>query len=299
MTKNLSDAQKVYLQTALFVGIFAIIGLGWLYWVKVYNSPSNIFYSMLNNSLATNGVTKTVKQEDQQGNIEQTSQAQFGARNLVDTKTTITQPTEAGDTTVVTQTIGTGTDNFMRYVDISVPDTEGAPAKDFSGLTNVWGKQGVAESGQSAFSEMVFGAVLIGNLPADKRQELLDMINQKQIYTVDYAKVETKTEDGRTVIAYPVTINTKAYIELLQRYDEMLGLKLMGQLSAESYEGSQPISVKLVVDKASRNLVKIDYGEARQEKFIGYGIQSDVALPDNPVSQEELQVKLQEVLYGE
>lgn len=277
-----------------------VIGLTWAWWAFVYNSPKHIFQAMLDNSLNTYGVTKSVTQKDQNGTLEQVSQAQFGARNLVDTHTTITQPSEGGDTKVKTQTIGTATDNFLRYSSIEVPASGEAESKDFSSITGTWGKQTVADSQQSAFSEMLFGAVLLGYVPASQRQELMDMINSKNIYSVDYSKVEHKKEDGKSFIVYPVSINTKAYVELLQRYDEMLGLKLMSQLDVSQYEDSPPITVKLHVDKTSRNLLRVEYDDqSRDERLSGYGIQPNLDLPTDTVSQEELQAKLETVLYGQ
>ncbi len=301
MTKNLTDNQKVYLQTGLMVGIVLLLGCTWLWWVKVYTNPHNIFDSMLSNSLNTYGITKTTTEEGQSGKLEQIAQGQFGARNLVQVKATVTQPTETGDAKVTTETIGNGTDNFVRYTDISVPQQKDKPALDFTSLKGTWGKQAAQEGvGNSSFSELLYGAVLFGYLPSNQRNELLGTIHNKDVYTVDYGKLEYKNENNRNIIVYPVQISTHAYVELLKQYDEMLGLKLMSQVSADQYVNAKPISLKLSVDKASRTLTKIDYGEGqRQEALSGYGIRKALDMPKDAIGADELQGKLQGILGGQ
>ncbi len=301
MIKNLTESQKVYLQTGLILLAFVLVGLGWLWWVKVYTSPKVIFNNMLSNSLNTYGVTKTTDQKDDTGELKQISQTQFGARNLVDVKTTITQGTDGGDAVVTTQSVGNGTDNFVRYVDVNVPKQEGKPDIDFTSLKAVWGKQdpqgGIANN---SFTETLYGAVLFGYLPSQQRNELLSFMKDKDIYKVDYSKIEYKNEDGKNVIVYPVEVNTKSYVELLQKYDQILGLELMSQLSADDYANSPPITLSLSVDKVSRYLTRVTYPDgARTENLSGYGIHKDVQLPTESISSTELEGRLQNLLYGQ
>ncbi len=298
MIKNLTDNQKVYLQTGLMVGIVVLLGCTWLWWVKVYTNPRNIFSDMLSNSLNTYGVTKTTTQDDTSGKLTQITQAQFGSQNLVQEKSTITQPTESGDATVTTEAIGNGTDNFVRYVDISVPTQKDKAPLDFSALKGIWGKQPTEPGvGNSSFSEVLYGAVLFGYLPSKERSELLHMINDTDIYNVDYGKLTYKNENGKDVIVYPVQIATQPYVQLLKRYDEMLGLKLMSQVSPDEYANSPAISLSLSIDKTSRTLTKVSYsGGQREEVLSGYGIHKNVTIPTNTISSTELEGKLQSVL---
>jgi len=298
MTKILTENQRVYLQSGLFVLLFLVIGLGWFGWTKIYMSPKNIFNDMLSNSLNTYGVTKTTSQKDDSGQLDQISQTQFGARNLVDVKTTITQPTDGGDAVVTTQAVGNGKENYVRYVNVSVPKQEGKADLDFSSLKGVWGKQDPQGGvGNNSFTETLYGAVLFGYLPAQQRQQLMDTMIEKGVYDVDYSKVEYKKEDGKDVIVYPVKIKTKEYVELLQQYDKILGLDLMSQLSADDYKDAAPISLSLSVNKASRNLSRISYPDgARTENLGGYGIHKELELPTESIPGTELESQLQSIL---
>ncbi len=78
-------------------------------------------------------------------------------------RTEINQKTEEGDTQVITDTVATPTENFVRYREINVPSQKDKEL-DFSGLINQWGKQAKAEDGASIFSEAALGIVLFGNL---------------------------------------------------------------------------------------------------------------------------------------
>jgi len=102
-----SESQVVALKTTLILGAVLLLALFWFVWVTVINSKQNIFESMLENSLLTTGVTKKTVQENPNGSLEQLAQAQFGSRNVVEVKTTITQGTEDNETKVITKTIAT------------------------------------------------------------------------------------------------------------------------------------------------------------------------------------------------
>lgn len=300
MAKISREDAVVYGKTGTIIGIVLVIFLIWLWWTRIYTSKSNVFNAMLSNSLSTYGVTKTVQQNDQSGNLNQASQAQFGATNLVEVKTDINQPTEGGEVKVTTQTLATPSEDFVRYTSIDMPAAEGKPKIDFSPLLKEWGKTAKAEGGGASFSEATFGIVPFGNLPAAKRDQLLGIIHGKNVYKTDYSKTEVKHENGRTVYVYSVEVNLQGYAELLKTYDAMLGLKQMQQLNPEDYASSEPIKATFTVDKLSRNLVKIVYdGGGRDESLAGYGIHKPVDIPQNAINRQELESKLQGLLSQE
>ncbi len=297
MAKIDSETKLVYIKTSVIVGICLLLGLIWLWWVVVYTSPKTVFRAMLSNSLSTPGVTKTVKQEDQTGSLEQVSQAYFGAHTYVDVRTTISQQSDTGNTKIATQTIGDTTNNYVRYTDIEIPAQNNKPNPDFSSLINVWGKQATHQSNENVFTEAVFGAVLFGYLPAEKRAELLAKIVGDNMYEVNYKNVERTKQNGRSVYVYPAKLNTKKYIELIKQYDKMLGLELTSGLDPKAYNDAPAISVKLTTDVLSRSLTKLEYvDQNRSEEYAAYGINRPVELPQSPISRQELEAKLQEVL---
>lgn len=299
MAKTIKEEKLVYLKTGLILGIVLVVFLSWLWWARVYTSKSNVFYGMLSNSLSTFGVSKSVSQDSVQGKMTQISQAQFGANNIVKGKTVISQPTPQGDVNVVTASIANPNDEYVSYSAIDMPAQEDKPKVDFSKLLNQWGKTTKLEGGGSTFSQTVFGIVPFGNLPANLRGQLLNIMHSKNVYKTDFAKTQVKSENGRVVYVYEVEINVQGYAELLKSYDAMLGLQQMEQLNPDEYVGTDPIKVQLTVDKLSRNLVKITQGEGQQSEVLGgQGIHNPVDVPENAISRQELESKLQNLLGG-
>lgn len=293
------EDRSVYLKTTIILGVVGVIFLVWLWWARVYTSKSNVFYAMISNNLSTRGATKTLQQDNPNGKLTQVSQAEYGANNLVNVKTDITQPAEGGDIKVSTQTLSTPTEDFVRYTSISMPQAKDKPKQDFSSLLSIWGKTLKAEGGGSAYTEAVFGVVPFGNLPHKQRNELLKIVDQQGVYKTDFSKTEVKKENGRTVYVYDVEVNVKAYAELLKAYDKMLGLKRMEALNPADYEKADPIKIKLTIDKLSRNLTKIDYKEGdREELLAGYGIAKNTDIPENTIGSQELEGKLQQILQS-
>lgn len=297
MAKISHDEKLIYSKTAAIVGLFLLIFLIWLWWARVYTSKSNVFNAMFSNSLSTFGVTKTVSQDGMSGKMTQVSQAQFGATNIVHAKTSITQPTDHGDINVVSRTITTPTEDFVTYSSIEMPSVKDKPKIDFSSLLNKWGKSTKAEGGGSAFNEMIFGIVPFGNLPADKKSKLLDIIHSKNVYKTDFSKTQVKSEYGRSVYVYEVEVNVQGYAELLKAYDAILGLKQMSEINPQDYANTPAIKSIITVDKLSRKISKVTISESNQEQsFNGYGINSPVVLPTDVISRHELEGRLQNLL---
>ena len=250
---------------------------------------------MLENSLRTTGVTKTTEQDNQGSTLKQISQAQFGATNIINVNTVIEQGEEGNRTKVVTETIGTPQENYARYVEIDTPDSGQTP--DFGDALDTWGVQKQEEGGSSVFSEATYGAVLFGNLPVSQSNELIQIMKDNAVYIPNYEDVKSESIDGKKVKTYSVTVNTKAYVELLKKYDEILGLGVVDEINPDDYEQAPPISLNLSVDPVSRTLRKVEFtADGRQELLSGYGISKDVELPDSPIPRKELESQLQNIL---
>jgi len=300
MTKLDSDTKIIYIKTVIIVSAVLVAAGGWFWWAKIYNSPKNIFNNMIDNSLATFGVTRSVSQSAQDSNYEQLSQMQFGAKNLVDIKTTINQKAPAGETTVITRTIATPKDNYVSYSNIKVANQKESQSKDFSQLLNIWGKQTEQEGGRDVYYDAVYGAILFGYLPQNKRVELTNFIQDKNLYQIDYSKVTSESVDGRAVYKYPIEMNTKNYIELLKLYDQATGLKAVEGVDPAQYQNSPPVKVSAFVDKKSHQLARLVYeGGGQDQTYKGYGIRTSVEIPGKSVDRQELEGKLQKLLNGQ
>lgn len=296
MPKINQEDKIVFIKTAIIITIVALVFLAWVWWAKVYTSKGNVFNAMIANNLSSYGVSKSTTQENQGGTINQISQVQFGANNVADVRTDVNQVSGQGDVKVITQTLSTPDQDFVRYQEIDMPAPEGKAKIDFSSLIGQWGKTLRIEGGGASFFELTFGVVPHGNLSAQQRSELLDIIKSQNVYKTDFSKTEIKSENGRTVYIYKTEVNLKAYATLIKAYDKMMGINQMEQLNIEDYAEAPPVNVTLTVDKLSRKLVKLDYGDGRVESFSGFGVRNQVDLPKESVGRQELEANLQKLL---
>lgn len=296
MTKQ-NEVLIIYLKTAAMVGSVLVVFLIWLWWVQVYTNPKNVFNGMLNGSLSIYGVTKTVEQKTAGASLKEVSQAQFGGQNIVETKSVVNQQINDGDANIVTRTIATPQENFVQYNKILMPKVKDKAPIDFTPILNKWGKQSNEEGGGGVFSSAVFGIILFGNLPKEKREEILELTQKNKVYSIDYDKVQSKNIDGKSAYVYPVEVNLEGYVKVLIKYDEMLGLGTSKQVDPKMYKEQPPIKVSLSIAKNSRELLEVKIEENKQsELFSGYGIRKSIDPPSNSVPRQQLELEMQKLL---
>lgn len=292
--KNLSA--KLLSPTLLtFLGIVLLAASSYTWWRLVYNAPANVFESMLNNSLRLQGVSRTVEQGGEQ-ETDQVSRLSLVPRPVVQADTTLYQ---LPDTTVVTQSIGTPYDDYVRYTRVDTSQTnQDGQAIDFSNILNVWGRAadpfGTGQTDGELYAEAVLGVVPFGDLDPNQRQELLDIMLNQGVYDVDYDNVKRQIIGGRPQYVFPVEIDPEAYIKLLKRYAELTGLNNLSEIDPSVYASAESIPFTLTVDVWSRQLTEISYDTGdRVEKLSGHNASQDVTLPADPISVDELQERLQ------
>ncbi len=276
--------------------IFTASGWGW--WHFVRSSPERTFYAAVVNSFRTTGVTRRVDQASSGQRLEQRTAVSVGAQHVAHGHTTISQQ---GDITaqVKTETISTPKEDYVRYtaIETTQKNQAGKPL-DFSKLVNVWGKstaQGNSPQGAGElYNESVLGVVPVGNLSAAQRQEIMQFIRSKNVYTLDPKKIERGRDGMRPVYTYEVTVAPEAYIGMLKLFGKAAGLTQLEGIDPANYKEAQPLEFKVKVDVWSRQLSAITFGSGeRTERLSGYGIPRSVALPKDTISLQELQNRLQ------
>ncbi len=252
----------------------------------------------MGNNLSTVSVTKHVVEDNQGQQIDQYSQLKFGSQNAARNLVTITQASETGKSMVKSESIGTLSNDYSRYIriDSTEKSANGQPI-DFSKITGVWGKS--ADGNQASqtvyFRQAALNSVVpFGWMNSGARNDIIDFMQTKQVYNVSYDNVQKKKENGHKIFVYSVDINAQAYIAMLQQYVQRLGLDVGQALDPSSYEGIAPIKAEFSVDPVSRQLRKIHYvASNRDEEFMSYGLSNPIAIPGQTIPIEELQNKLQ------
>jgi len=275
--------------------IFIISGVMW--WRQVYNNPRRVFETMLSNNLSTQGVTRSTKSVSQGAPIDKTEQISFVPKMASRTLVNVEQQGQNGESTKITsESIGTLNEDYSRYISIKTTqkNTEGKPL-DYSKIINIWGKSDPSQGEAQNFSQAALGLIPFANLDAITKDKVLALLKAKNAYDVDYSKVEPKKVDNKSALVFPVKVNTASYVEALKIIAKATGLGDTPGLNPEQYKDQAPIEIKIVVDKHSRNILEVDYGQSQVETYSAYGLSLPIELPSKTIPINELQQKVQEI----
>lgn len=269
---------------------------GWAWWTKIVINPERILSDAIANSLQTTSVTRQVVQDDGAQKVDQTTYLSFYPETI--TAETSTQLSQKGrqrqETTITTDTIGTKDVDFVRYS--AVDGAENLPgAENFEKLIGIWAKKeaDTAKGEQATFlNESLFSVIPVGNLDPADRQELLKLINQKGLYS--YKAAERRIDNYRPVYAYTLSVKPVDLIEVLGKYAQLTGAVDPQQFDPAPYANAPAVTLEVTVDIASRKITRISYGNTnRVENFSGYNLYRPVKLPEETITIDELQQRLQ------
>lgn len=288
--------------TALITGLFALAGLvlfaisGWMWRSQHNNNPERAFWSMVNNSLSSPSVTKTVSLGEGSNEVTQVRHTSYSPQYISETLTDITETNESGvASTVRSRMISTMTNDYISYEKLDIPTVSGQPA-NVDDILNVWGVQEVHQEAKAALgsttTEALINIIPFGDLLPKAREELVSFMRDNQVYRGIDEGVSRKI-DGRDVIVYRLTVPTKQYAELLQRYAKALGFGEIGGLDPTVYTEENQTVVDVMIDKRTKQLTRVTYGdESRIEEYHSQGLRQMPSVPPQTVSFEELQNRL-------
>lgn len=281
---------------ALAAVIFAISGFVW--WRSVYMSSTNVFWGMIENNLATSSITKNIVQKSEQQSLNQYLQVSFGQTNAAHGLISINQNQGDVKTSVKTETIGTTTTDYNRYLDINTGASKDGKKVDTSTVEGVWAKADKSAGQDSAqyFRQSILGIVPTANLGYKDRQETIKLIKDKKVYDFSSGSIKSQKVDGKDAYVYEVSINATAYIEIMQKVTKLMGVGDMG-LDASQYAGSPAVKAEFTIGKLSRQLMRVKYSSTGQEEtYNGQGIEVTINEPTKTISLSELQERIQKVL---
>ncbi len=296
--QNTFTVSQAAMKATVLVALIILSAGVVLWWQFIFTDAERTFEGMLNKSLNTTSVTRTVSQEAEVQSLEQVNRLQFGADTGVIGQTTITQEGEI-TAEVVTEEIGTPERDYVRYtlIETSEQDEDGE-AIDFSDVVGVWGVSetpaGQPQNGES-FSEAVLGVIPFASLTASERKELVQFALEAGVYDVDYLGVTRESENGRPIFTYPVMLQPEAYVSYLQQVAGAMGLTQLENVNPADFRGVAPIRFTVKVDILSRQPTELTYGAQndRQEVLRDYGVLQPITIPDDPIPAIELQQRIQ------
>lgn len=273
-----------------------IVGLGLLatlfvWWRAASSDPRRVFEGMLGGRLKLGGTSSQTLQAGGGQQLSQQTRLVTGPYNAARSVSTlqIEQPQPAS---ITTETIGTPTADYIRYLFISA----GRGSSGYNDLINTWGRSEGANgltNGQ-LYNQAVLGAVPAANLPASLRQPLLKRLIDGDIYTIDYSATNRILKSGRPTYVYQANLHPGAYVRFLKDFGVATGLNQLANVDAERFAQAPPIALKIGVDVWSRNLVFLDFaGADRRQQYGGFGNRTPIRPPAVSVPLEQLQQKVQ------
>lgn len=292
------DPRQLLTAWLLALGILIFVGGGWAWYQYVHRSVYSVFWDSVDNNFRITGVTRTVEQISNGAEVKSKLQLSLGAENLARGLTTIKQTNQnGGSTVIITETLGTPTNNYARYVDISVSGASAQP--DISSVKNAWSRELLVkgpQQNQSILAEGLFSSVPFANLNLPQRQELVRFMKDNDVYTVDYRAAEVVERAGKQGYEYKVKVNLKGYIATLKKIDAMMGLKQLEGVDPEAYADAEPAHLTIVNSIDGRQLLEVTYnGASRKEEYSSYGARINVDVPDTNLLRSELEQKVQNI----
>lgn len=279
----------------LGVAAIAFISTGALWYEKVYTAPSNVFWGMINHSLATPGLTRNVLQTEGEAKSIEYTRFNFTASPTAQLGRTITNETG----TVVTEGLGTTNDDFQRFVRVERPN-EGPDAPNYNAVLNTWvrindtGEANQPKAAPSILLRSLLGPVLTGNLQPEQRRELVRFIEENNVYKMDFDKATKKSQAGHSVVVVEGTLQLQPYAQALSKFAKYMGLPGRETIDAQQYSPTDSLKIQFIIDERSRQILAIDYLDQNiSEEYDGHGISSQVDAPEKSINATEFQNKLQ------
>lgn len=273
--------------------LFLLASLLW--WTKASVKPYDVFWGMVNNSLATSGVTFEMKSGNDANSATYANEAiqySLGPTQAVHSITTIKDSGKV----VTSEIVGDASSTYSRYTKIQGGDA------NTQKLLNVWTKAGLKNSDTGKSSQLLSQVALsvglpmgtipvpIGNLTNAQRTELMSHIQEEQIYQTSYDKVKRQWVGGHLQYVYTVSMQPILYLDMMKTFSQYVGLHDLDDVDVNEYAGKSAITVALTVDAHARQLVAVDAGQGFSETYSGYGVAPKVTLPKNAVSGKDLQL---------
>lgn len=247
---------------------------------------------MMGQNLSTAGVTRSVLQQGQGLTVSQYTQVSFGARPKVRALTVFSQ----NGSTLTTEQISDPRHDLVRYRQVKLAGRAAVPD-----LHTVIGKWAQLPAGQSMtgqlnsglFNQSVLDVLPMADLAAKQRHALIGTMRAQHIFSYDKRQVSATIVHGRPVYLYAVSIQTPAYVRLMQQFETMMGGTAYASLQPSSYQHAPAMSVVLSVDRRTHQLTQLYEPQlARTQTYQGYGIADTAPLPRATITTTELTRRL-------
>jgi hypothetical protein len=279
---------------AAVIAVITVVAFGgWYYCSQVHLKPENVFWATIDRNLQTGSVTQSIYNASEQQSLSQVTKLQFKAQLASYATVTIQDMTPGNQSTIITEIIGTSTADYLKYGQI---ESQTSPIP--TAAVGVWAKNDASDT-QSVdilANELLSTPVIFGYLGHNQRAELIQAMQDNQLFEVDFASVDKSAEfNGKKAYSYKTTINLAAYITVFQTYLNMIGQNELAEQIGGGLYNTQ-IAVTMIINPISRQLQQITLDDYNATvTFSNYDSNQLIELPtDTPITID----KLQQLLLG-
>jgi hypothetical protein len=168
-------------------------------------------------------------------------------------------------------------------------------------VLGLWAKTAGYKTGiiPTTFSQVLLDQPLplpVGDLTPSQQSQLMQEMQDGQIYTTDFSSVKKENFNGRIAYVYKVSIQPVLYLQLIKNYAPFLTMHQLDQLNPNSYDGQPNVAATWTIDAHSKELVQADYGNGRIQTYGGWGIPVTTPMPVHLISATALQKRLARLL---
>jgi hypothetical protein len=266
--------------------IVASVLFFWFWYNKVYLKSENVFWSTISNNLNTGHVTRTSAQVSEQQSLTQATDLQLSP--ILAARTTVTLSDKTSNQKVVTETIGTQNDDFLRYVEITGPQ---APKN--SDVVGVWAKQTLPDGEQPRIlaDALLGGVLMFGDLSASQRKQLVSELKDTGAFT-KYDLIDTKTIDGRKIYTFNTAVNIAKYTKVFKTYLGMIGQEsLANELGDQESDAQYEFILTINAGTRQPTSLKAKAGDGL-ETYSNFGRRTPIIWPTTNTTIAELQEKI-------
>jgi hypothetical protein len=268
-----------------------------------YHSITNadrVFWGMVDDNLHTSSYTRLSVQKSGGQGVEQITSATTEPKQRVYGETLFTQ-TGADAATATTENIGTTTQDFVRYTNITTNQkSSNGNALDFSKVLGVWGAsepEGKDQTNGQLYNQAVLGIIPVGNLSSAQRHALIAEMKAEGAYEFKIAQTTRSLPFGRPTYVFQVTVNPVSYIKALKSYAKYVGLTHLEEINPNDYSSSQKLLFTVSVDGWTHQMTQTSQSQGGKNEIIT-GRNLKKSLPEPPtdtISVDELQTRLQSI----
>lgn len=291
------DLKKLIKYMIILAIIFSIVG-SYLWYGNMYMTNERRFWTAINNSMATQSVTRTLTSGGTGNTVVQDQQFHFAPQKVSRSHVSFIQKSATVDTAVETEGISFVDHQFSRYntfrtnqlrEDGSIPNLDSVLGK-WEG--NKVPEDQLEDARLNYVSELVTLAVF-GNFGPEFRSETIELLKQNNVYELNLDGVSEDTVDGKKVLVFPVSVRLKGFTQVLQNAFTEAGYGIFPPLDPANYNDDSRVNASFAINTSNNSISGIQFG-SRSEEYSGYGININVTKPKTDFESGQLEEFVQQ-----